>query len=100
MKDLTIYDKSKEYTNILLPKIEEIKELCIKHDIPFIAAFATKNSEKETVYAMDGIMPGVKDIHLKENRLNSVFNMMSGYVQLDSVNYSDLEDDFQDNTME
>lgn len=100
MKNLTIYNKSEEYKKAILPKVEEIKELCIKYDIPFIAVFATESSEKQTTYSMDGLMPGVKDITLKDNRLNNVFNMMSGYIQPDSVNYSDIEDDFQDMTLE
>ena len=100
MKNLTIYDKSEEYRKAILPKVEEIKELCIKYDIPFIAVFATESSEKQTIYSMDGLMPGVKDITLNDNRLNNVFNMMSGYIQPDSVNYSDIEDDFQETPLE
>lgn len=96
MKNLTVYDKNEEYKRAILPKIQEIKELCIKYDIPFIAVFATENTEENTIYSMDGLMPGVKDICLNDNRLNSVFKMMSGYVQLDSVNYSEIDDEFPD----
>lgn len=94
MKEYTIYDRKEEYNNEIIPKINEIKGLCMKYNIPFIMAFATENSDEGTNYSMDGLMPGVQDIYLKDNRIKDVFGMMSGYLKSDSIDYSDLDDSF------
>ena len=96
MKDFTIYDKEKDFKENIKPKIEEIRNLCIKYDIPFIAAFATENTEAGTSYRMDGLMPGIQNISLRDNKLNEIFKIISGYTQPGSINADDYEDDFPD----
>ena len=99
MIDYTVYDRKEEYNAEIIPKINEIKGLCIKYNIPFIMAYAVENTEEKTTYAMDGLMPGVQDVHLKDNKLKDVFGIMSGYMQSNSINYNELEDDFPDNVV-
>lgn len=92
--EYTNFDRKDEYNRDIIPKIAEIKGLCIKYNIPFIMAFATENSENGTNYSMDGLMPGIQDIHLKDNKLKDVFAMLSGYVSAGSIDYSALDDDY------
>ena len=96
MMEYTCYDRKEEFSREIIPHINEIKDICIKYNIPFIMAFATENSDEGTNYSMDGLMPGVQDIHLKDNILKDVFSFISGYKKPESINYSDLEDDFPD----
>lgn len=96
MKEVTIYNRENEYNEKIAPKLEEIKNLCIKHDIPYVMAFATGNDDEKTSYEMDGLMPGVKGMKLTENKLNEVFRIISGYSQPGNVDMDkeDLDDDF------
>ncbi len=96
MKEITIFDRETEFNEVIKPKMEEIKNLCIRYDIPFIAVFATGNTEAGTNYQMNGLMPGIQNITLKDNKLNNVFKTISGYTQPGSVNSDNYEDDFPD----
>lgn len=96
MKEITVYDKEEEFKEIIKPKIEEIKNLCIRYDIPFIAVFATENELSGTKYQMNGLMPGIQNINLADNKLNDVFKMISGYTQPGSVDSDTYDDDFPD----
>ncbi len=97
MKEPQVYSRKNEYETLVKPKLEEIKSLCVKHDIPYIVAFATENTEEKTIYEMDGLLPGVNGVSLKDNKLSEVYKMLTGYSQPGNMDLSeDLEDDFPD----
>ena len=94
MEKLTIYNKEKEFEKFILPEIEKIKDLCVKNDIPFLMSFAVGNTEESTVYKTDGLLPGIQDIKLKDNKLKDMVSIMTGYSEPESMDLMDLDDDF------
>ena len=97
MKEKNYYDNSKEYEEIIMPKILELQDLFRKNDIPFMIVSATINNEETTHYEMTGLMPGVfKDVKLTDNRLKDIYQLISGYAKPDELIISNSEDTFPD----
>ncbi len=89
-----IYKKDKVFKDEILPKLQEIKHICNRNDIPFISVFATENTEDKTYYQLDGLMPGVKDMKLSDNKLREIYMIVSDYRSEGKIDIDDEDDSF------
>lgn len=73
------YDHTKEYEEKLLPLISQIKQICNETDMPFSIQFAVRNTDGQTEYKQEALLPIQKEMQLYDDRLTEVSKVMVGY---------------------
>ena len=86
------YDLTKVYEEKIIPLLDEIKKICIKHHLPYAFMFATKNGKDNTEYRKhpedpaivgaeiqtDGLMSASMGRKLYDERFNSFLLLLRG----------------------
>ena len=99
MSKLVVFDKQKVFNDEIKPILDELKDTCVRCDIPFFTVFATENTDDRTLYKMDGMFPGVQDIKLTDDKIAYLYKYMTGYLQPEELHddeLNDVLDDFPD----
>lgn len=78
-KELTKYDKVKNFEKECKPLLEKLALYCSLNDIPFFFTAAVKNDEKGTIYKSDIVGVGSKNIKLKEDNISKHIAVQSGF---------------------
>ena len=73
--ETSVFDKRKDYKSQIEEKVEELKHLCNKANIPMFFAACLSNDENETNYIVELLSPGVCGVKLKKDWFNRFVNV-------------------------
>lgn len=97
------FDKKSEFEKEIKKHLIEIQKICVKNDIPFLYAFAVKNTDKQTEYATNCMTSASMDIKLTDDRLSKCLCAMNGWdfkipgVEADNEYFTNIAvEDFDD----
>ncbi len=77
-ENVDVFDYTEIYQKEILPKIDEIKKVCVKNKIPFLISCAPKNTQTDTTYYNDGILTGSMNINLYDDRFERYLLVING----------------------
>ena len=66
----TLFDKEAVFQKEISDKLEEIRQICSIHSIPFFFTFCVKNTEEASTYISDGVIPGASNIVLTDDHIH------------------------------
>lgn len=76
---ITKFDKTDVYEAEIKERIEELKILCNRENIPMFITLCVKSNNKETVYENDMIGTYANGINLKDDKFPKLVNVMNGF---------------------
>lgn len=79
-KELTIFDKEKEFNDECKLLLDELVQKCRESQIPFFFSAAIKNDEEETIYINDGVMTGSSGIVLLNDQIKRHMAVAGGFI--------------------
>lgn len=77
--ETSVFNKRKEYESQIEEKVEELKRLCNKANIPMFFAACLSNDEKETNYNVELLSPGVCGVKLTKDWFSRFVNVTMGF---------------------
>ena len=100
------YDLTQVYDEAIVPHLDAIKKICVKHHMPYAFMFATKNGKDNTLYKKypdepdvvgakirtDGLMSGSMGRKLIDDRFNSFLLLIRGGKFIPPA--KDIEDEY------
>ena len=91
-KELTLFDKKKEYEIKVLPLVKEIIKQCAILNIPVYISTAVANTPVKTTYENLGNLPGYGEIFLKTDYFAKYLLVANGFDVKTSAAKDELED--------
>lgn len=94
MSNFVKYDKKEVFNEKIKETLESLLTLCREHEIPFIAAFAVKNTDEGTEYVQEGLFPAVRNISLKDDKIREISHIMHNYNTVNAMDVPEIDTDF------
>lgn len=79
MKNISHFDKTKEYEEEILDLVTKLRIACNRNKIPMFVSVCIKNNDKETVYKNDMVGAASSGIKLKDDKLVKFVNVLNGF---------------------
>ena len=78
-KSASIFDKSEVYEQKILPKLEELADLCMVNRLPFFFACCVGNDKNGTMYRYDGNSPELLSLTINHNFFDKMLLIIHGF---------------------
>ena len=93
MDDKNIYDHTRDFKEVCLKPIVEIKQFCMSRGIPFYMTFATANNEKTTEYITSKQLPPECDTTIADDKFRKIVLAEHGFdLLINHVDSFDMDD--------
>ncbi len=77
-KIYTEYNKKTVYDEQLAPLVAQMRRICKLNKIPFFISTAIANSQNDTVYCNDGVLPGSNFVKLHDDNMRKYLLVSRG----------------------
>lgn len=87
----TIFNRQKEYDDLVREKINDLKKLCHMQKMPMFITVCTKNDEKGTVYEKEMVSAATCGCELFDNQIAKHVNVSLGFDTIQPSSEATLE---------
>ena len=94
MKNLSDFDKTKEYNDEIIDLVAKLRIACNRNKIPMFVSVCIKNDEKGSVYKNEMVGTASAGIKLTDDRIVKFVNVLNGFDTIPKRD--DAFDDFEE----